>query len=360
MSSTHYNAAMIALARDSRGLTQTEFARKIGVPQGTVSKIESGVAHISQEIIEKVSEGLQYPISFFSQTDVVFPFGSSTFYHRRLQSVPSTTLKKIEAKVNIYRFHVTRLIRSTDLDKRCRFRRMDVDEYGGRIGELAQLTRSAWRLPSGPIENMTGAIENAGGIVIRFDFGTAKMFGISEWVAPAPPLFFINDNSEISADRDRFTLAHELGHVILHNFPNPKMEEEANRFAAEFLTPARDIRPHLVAPIRLHTVARLKPYWKVSMAELLQRSLDLGVITQNQFVYLRIQLQQKGYRFREPAELDIARERPTLLREIIQEHVRVLGFGYSELAEMVSMSPTEFRSYHGIDGHLGGLKLVSA
>ena len=244
-------------------------------------------------------------------------------------------------------------------DQRNKFRTIDADEYGGRIEEIAQLIRAAWRVPSGPIPDLIRLIEESGGIVIRFDFGTSKMFGLSEWIPPSPPLFFLNDNPEISADRDRFTLAHELGHVLLHKLPTPDMENEANRFAGEFLMPERDIRPPSRTPVKLHTVARLKPFWKVAMAALIHRAEDLGVINHNQYVYLRIQLQQKGYRFREPAELDIPREQPSLLAEIIRADVRDLGYGYTEIARMVNMEPPEFRSFHRLDEGQSGLRLVA-
>ena len=95
-----YNHSMVTLARDSRGLTQTELATRLGIPQGTVSKIESGAMLIPPELIEKISRELDYPEPFFMQTDAVYPFGSSTFYHRKLQSVTTGVLRRIEAKVN--------------------------------------------------------------------------------------------------------------------------------------------------------------------------------------------------------------------------------------------------------------------
>lgn len=350
---------MITLAREVRGLTQTELAGRLGVPQGTLSKLESGTSAITEEFVKALARELAFPESFFSQTDQVFPFGSTTFYHRRLQSVPAGVLRRIEAKVNIYRFHVMRLLKATDLDRRCRFKRIDAQEYSGRIEEIAQMTRAAWNMAPGPVADLVRSVENAGGIVIRFEFGTSKMFGLSEWNPPAPPIFFLNDNPEITADRDRFTLAHEIGHVLLHALPNPNMEKEANRFASEFLMPAKEIRSHLKPPIKLHTVARLKPYWKVSMASLIEQAHNLGSINDNQYVYLRIQLNKFGYAHREPAELDIARERPSLLSEIIQAHIRQLGFGHADIANMVNMMPSEFRSFYRLDAEqYGGFKLV--
>lgn len=344
-----FNPTMLTLARESRGLTQTELGLRALLPQGTISKLESGALNLTEELVKTLSRMLDYPESFFRQTDLIYPFGSSTFYHRKLQSVPAGVLRKIEARVNIYRFHVTRLLRATDLNDRCRFARYDLAEHSGAVEEIAQLVRSAWRLPTGPVNNLIRAIEDAGGFVIRFNFGTSQMFGLSEWTPPAPPLFFLNQHHDISADRDRFTLAHELGHVFLHAMPTPEMEKEANRFAGAFLMPEPDIRPHLIAPIKLHSVARLKPYWKVSMAALIARARELDVINENQYTYLRIQLQDKGYRLREPAELDIQREQPSLLSEIIQAHVQNLGFGLTEIADMVNMRLAEFRDYHNLN-----------
>ena len=82
------------------------------------------------------------------------------------------------------------------------------------------------------------------------------------------------------------------------------------------------------------------------MASLMHRARELEVINENQYTYLRIQLQGKGYRYREPAELDFPKEQPTLLTEIIQAHLDELGYGYPEVAEMTGMSVSEFKAYH--------------
>ena len=355
-----YNHQMVTLARESRGLTQTELATQLGMPQGTLSKVESGDITVTDDFAKRFSRSLRYPLPFFEQNDPVYPFGASTFYHRKQQSVTSGVLRRIEARVNIYRFQIVRLLRATDMDRRNRFKRIDVAEHRGKIEDIAGLVRAAWMRPSGPIPNVTRMIEDNGGIVVRFSFGTAKMFGLSEWIPPAPPLFFLNDHPEITSDRDRFTLAHEVGHILLHALPNPNMEQEASRLAAELLMPSREIRAHIRTPVKLYTLAKLKPYWKVSMGALLSRARDLGIISENQFVYLRIQLQQKGYAHREPPELDIPTEHPTLLDEIIKAHVQNLGYGYADLARMVNVELPEFRSQYRLDDGFGGLRVVTA
>jgi hypothetical protein len=83
-------------------------------------------------------------------------------------------------------------------------------------------------------------------------------------------------------------------------------------------------------------------------------------VNDHQYRYLRIQLGQRGYRLREPPQLDIPREHPTLLNDVIAEHVKTLGFAHSDLAKMVNMNPQEFAAYHQLSANPSGLHLVSA
>ena len=61
------------------------------------------------------------------------------------------------------------------------------------------------------------------------------------------------------------------------------MEGEADRFAAEFLMPEREIRSDLRPPLTIARLAALKPYWKVSMAALARRAWNVGTIDQNRY-----------------------------------------------------------------------------
>ncbi len=351
-----FNPSMITLARELRGLSQAELAELLNIHQGSISKIEAGALQVPSSLTAHLGRKLGVPESFFSQTSSVYPFGSSTFYHRKQQSLPANALRKIQARINVYRYHVAELLKATDLDARCRFRRFDAGEYKGGAREVANLVRSAWRIPSGPIPNVIEAIESAGGIVVRFDFGTSKLFGISEWIPPHPPLFFLNNNPDISADRDRFTLAHELAHVLLHEMPTAEMEQEADMFAGEFLMPERDIRAHLHPPLKLVRLVELKKYWKVSIQALIENAFRLNIINDRQRHYLWVQLSSRGYRLREPIE--IAREQPSLLHDIIRAHIRELGFSISDMAQMLHLQVEEFTAWYPLDN--SRLTLVKA
>jgi Zn-dependent peptidase ImmA (M78 family) len=336
----NFNPEMLVLARESRGITQSELARLLSVTPGNLSRIESGLVQVSDELFDKVVEVLHYPHHFFFQTDRVYGYGSTCIYHRKRQSLPVFTLKKLLAEINVIRIRVGKLLGGVDIETENKFFRMDVADYDGHAEHIAKIVRRQWGLPSGPVANLTSVIENAGGIVINCSFGTNKIDAMSQWVVGQPPLFFVN--SDIPADRSRFTLAHEIGHVIMHQVPTPEMEKEADKFASEFLMPAEDIKPHL-SPMSLPRLAVLKPYWKVSMAALLMKASDLGKITPRQKTYLWTQMGKQGFRLREPVE--IPHEKPTILQDIINVHLEDHGYSVSELSHVVASFENEFAEF---------------
>ena len=340
-----FNPEMLVLARESRGHTQSSLARSVGVVQATISKAESGTIPVAEELVAKLSAVLQYPTQFFSQRDAVYGFGSSIFYHRRQQSLSNRTLRQLHAQVNIRRNHIKRLLRAAELDSSEGFLHLDLDDYGRNVEKIAQLVRGAWRLPPGPVRNLTEAIESNGGIVVRKDFETRKIDAISEWTEPCPPLFFVNSHPEITGDRLRYSLAHEVGHVVMHRLPTPDMEDQANRFASEFLMPAHEIKPYLFR-LNIPRLAVLKAEWKVSMAALIERAFELGSLSRHQRQNLIIGLKTSTHSFREPKETDIPIENPRVLDELVELHMHDLGYSIDEISSMVAELETNFRSLY--------------
>ena len=60
-----FNRYMMVLARESRGETQTDLAKSLGVTQGTVSKYESGLNDPPPEFVKDLSDHLRYRTDFF-------------------------------------------------------------------------------------------------------------------------------------------------------------------------------------------------------------------------------------------------------------------------------------------------------
>jgi Zn-dependent peptidase ImmA (M78 family) len=336
---------MLQLARELRGWTQARLASESGVTQAYVSLLEHGQKDASDDKAAKLSGALGFPESFFRQDERYAGFGLSLVFHRRKSSARIGHLRRLQAEVNLRRIHVTRLLRGVNILTDNEFQFMDVDEHDGDATKIAAFVRANWRLPLGPITDLVKAIENAGGVVFRFPFGTKDIDAISHWPVECPPLFFVN--ADAPADRIRFSLSHELGHVTMHRGASDAMEDEADRFASEFLMPARQIAPQLNG-ITIRKAAKLKPYWRASMQALIRRARDLGRITATEYSRLFRRLSSLGYRKSEPVE--IAPEVPRLFDRILKEYQTANHCTSEDMAAILHVTEEQFLSMYGPAG----------
>lgn len=342
-SDRHTKSELVTVAREARGLTQSELAARLGVSQGLLSKIEAGLSVPTSVVLEGLSRELGYPEEFFFQSEQIYGPSTSEFHHRKKADTPAKLLAQLHAQINIRRIHVGRLRKSIDPEE-CRIARYDLEDFNGDPAEVARAVRADLQLPCGPLKNVVETIEDAGGIVLRWSFPTRSVDAISRWVPGYPPLFIVN--ADLPADRERISLCHELGHMVMHQTVSQDMEDEANRFAAEFLMPAADIRGHLEDLRSLHHLANLKPYWKASMQALLKRASDLAIIPEGRARYLWIQIGKAGYKVREPAELDFADEIPTYVSDLIDFHRNELGFTLDDLSKLLTLFPPELQQMY--------------
>ncbi|MHB8542043.1 MAG: ImmA/IrrE family metallo-endopeptidase [Candidatus Acidiferrales bacterium] len=347
-----FNREMLTLARECRGLTQTKLAEEGSISQAEISKFETGMKVPSEEQVRWLSSHLHFPSDFFYLAETTRSFGSGCVYHRKRQSATETKLRQLLALVNVRRIQIAQLLSSVDSKNQYTFECLDIDEHQGDASKVAQALRALWKLPPGPVQSVIRVIENAGGIILRCDFGTDKVDALSQWLPGLPPVFLMNDR--IPTDRMRWTLTHEVGHIVMHRFPSGRMEKEADEFAAEFLMPAREIKPQLF-DASLAKLANLKPYWRVAMSALLRRASDLGTITPRTKQYLWTQMGMRGYRKHEP--VNIPTEEPTLLKELLDFHRENLGHGPEELAKIMRVKESELMEDYLQSGTLGGHRL---
>ncbi|MDF2858688.1 MAG: ImmA/IrrE family metallo-endopeptidase [Neobacillus sp.] len=347
-----YNKQLITLGRESRGISQIELSKVLGLSQGKMSKIEHGLIALTIDELQDIARALDYPASFFQRNERVHGVGLSEFYHRKRQTVPQKVLNKIYAKLEARRMEIASLLKSIDLGEP-NFPHMDPDKFNGDVAQIAQIVRANWLIPQGPIENVIEIIEEAGGIVVPFDFEESNIDAITVFHPNTPPLIFTNFNR--SMDRIRFTLCHELGHIIMHRKPPSEetdIEDQADRFASEFLMPKSEISSSL-SNVTIQKLASLKLFWKVSMAALLMRAAALGKINEGQNKYLWELLSKSGYRKKEPEELAPPKETPRLLDEIIKLHQTELNYSISDLSQVLNLNDSEFRTiYSQPNSHL--------
>lgn len=345
--STTFRPDLLGLRRRMLGLSQTELADATGISQGSLSKMEQGLKEVTQTQIESLARALRCPTSFFSQT--VREYGSPMSMHdgmfRKSASVGQKVIDRVIAELNVRIAHTHTLLSMVDLDPELPLPIYDVEDFEGDLETIAQNVRRAWLIPRGPIKNLTEYLERAGCIVIKCNMAGAKIDGVSYRISNLPPLIFVND--ALPADRERFTLAHELGHIVLHRYPLPDMENEANQFASAFLMPAADIAPDLQR-LTIERAAALKPYWKVSMAALIYKAKSLGVIDEGKSQYLWRTMSTRGYRLREPESLNFPNEQTSIFDALIKNIQEDLHYSEDELCAVLHLHFEEINRMYRI------------
>jgi len=304
--------------RELNGWTQTELAGALGVTQPYVAQVESGKINASIEFLGKLSFITGFALGFFTrQPDYDFPAGSLLF--RAHAKITST------ARTEVYRYTQVAYGLFRSVHDKARLKQLAIRLPSG-IGDdpllAARITRSELGLsPDVPVPNLINLLERAGVVVIASQkpFEDCDAFSVWAGVVQQQPIVFFSGGK--AGDRLRFSVAHELGHLVMHKplaGELDKIEEQAYSFAAEFLLPEVAMREEILPPVTLETFLQLKPRWGVSIQAMIVRAKNLGIITPRKYKYLFQQLSSRGWRTHEPKEVLVPAEKPRALRQIVE------------------------------------------
>ncbi|TQJ37997.1 ImmA/IrrE family metallo-endopeptidase [Streptomyces sp. SLBN-115] len=341
---------MLALARESRGMTQVDVAAAMTkaapagaavVSQGYVSRAESGRLVVADDRLQLYAAALGYPVDLLCLDPRVSGVGVGLIHHRKRASLSSSALRRIHAQLALVRLQVTGLVQAAAAaDVPHRFSRVLLDDFT-TAKDAARQVRRAWGLPRGPVADVIAAIEEAGGLVVMRSLGSELLDAVSQWDDLQVPLVLVNDHAP--GDRCRFSVAHELGHLVMHPAPGTSSEQEkqADAFAAEFLMPAADIRQAFADGVDLARLAELKRVWRVSMSALLRRALTLNAITEWQYRTVMVEMSALGYRTAEPVEVEP--ERPMRVPALVEALLSDRGLAIDEAAACVRLLPEDFK-----------------
>jgi Zn-dependent peptidase ImmA (M78 family) len=322
-----FNHEMLALARKVQGFTQTELHKQSGISQAHLSKIEQGIQPPTEEHLEKLSHTLGFPLEFFFQRNRYLP--PITPFHRKKTALGKKAQEQAEAIANMKRIHLEKLLMEFEINNI--IPKFDLEEYG-TPEKIAQVMRARLKLPKGPIQNLVGVLEDYGVFIFLEEFTSMQLAGFTLIGNDTTPIIFVN--KEAPGDAERMTIAHELGHIVMHTIINENVEEEAWRFAAEFLMPKADIIPDLRKARKIADFADLKRKWEISMMALMRRSHGLHFITDTQYRFLMQGMSK--YRIVEPVQTP--QEIPALFDELIGQYKTEYNYSDAELLKLLVIS----------------------
>lgn len=334
----------LTLARHRRALTRIALAGEIGVARQTVTAWETGTQVPSAENVKALAGCLGYPVQFFTGSELEpLPIGAVSF--RALTKMTASTRDLALAAGR------TAVLINDWIEARYRAPRPDVPTLGLQTPEqAADVVRHRWGLGYTPISNMLHLLESQGVRVFSLppECQTADAFSL-RW--NSTPLILLTPGK--SAERRRFDLAHELGHLVLHTeregFQGPVAEEEANRFAASFLMPRQGLIARPLRGATLDTVLRERRRWKVAAMALTYRMNELGFLSDWEYRSLCVELSRRGYRRSEPG--GVPQESSLLLGKVMTS-LRARQQGLDKIAEGVKLTTDE------VAQHLLGLVVI--
>lgn len=351
------NHKQLTFAREYRGYSQTELSSKIvGLSQSNLSKFEKGLSTLSEDLLAKVVTFLDFPIDFLTKN---ISNESETAQFRKRTTITKGDRTNIEQSYKLIGYIIDEMADSL-MWPEFTFKTLDVED-GYSPQYIAQYTRKFLGLkPNEPVRDICNLLEGNGIIIVELN-AIEKFDGVSFQSDSGYPVIVLNKN--FSNDRKRFTIAHELGHLLMHSIDNPaipeyrkkELENEANTFASEFLMPEQAIISSL-HNLRLSYLAELKRFWLTSMGSIIRRAKDLNCISKDTYVYLNIEFSRKGLRKNEGFEVYI--DTPELFLKGYSMHKNELAYSDFELASGFSLPTDIIKRFCNIGRNQSKLRVV--
>lgn len=215
------------------------------------------------------------------------------------------------------------------------------------VENAARALRTSWSLGIDPIPNLSELLEEQGIKVLSMDL--KDIDGLTANVKRpgkrALPVIVVKDN--IWSERKRFTLAHELGHMVLDIASHLDAEKVVNRFAGSFLMPVealwREVGKHRTV-ISLGELLHLKKLFGTSLQAISYRCRELGIISESGFKKLFDVFTKAGWRkepYEEPGAIPPEKERPHRMERLCFRALAERIISESKAAELLGISVRE-------------------
>lgn len=340
----------IIQARKAAGLSLRVLAGKAGISAMAISKYETGKSTPSSGVLLSLAKALNVRTEYFFRPVKI---ELQKVEYRKHSKLPIKKLHQIEGDVieQIERFlELEELLPNGPVEP---FKLPDdlppTINALNEIEGVAESLREAWNLGVDPIPVLTDMLEERGIKVFlspavpgNFDGMTAQVNGIH--------VIVVSDKAP--GDRQRFTLAHELGHLVLEGRLAKGIDEEAaaHRFAGAFLAPASEVRKELgeqrtwLEPKELYA---LKQAYGLSMQAWMHRAKDLGILAETHYVSMRKFFSMNRWTKVEPGA-EIPAEHPQLFEQLVYRALAQNIISESKAAELLRMTLSAFHKDRGM------------
>ena len=318
-----FDGARLTLARHLAGLRKSDLATRVDKSATAVAAWESGAKRPTAVTVAELALSLSVDPGFFAVRPDDVAALSTTPHFRSLRSTSQL------ARDQAFAYGQLAVDIATSLERHVEFPVREVpslpvavdDPEGDGPEQAARLVREQWGGGDGPVGHLVRLLENHG-ILVVFSPTQAASVDAYSFDSRLRPVVVLNP---IKRDyyRQRFDVAHELGHLVMHGDAEPGgriVEEQAHRFASELLMPASEIRNLLPATMGGNVwinLGKLKEQWGVSMQALLFRARRLGRLGDVSYRNAMTTISVRGWRRDEPGLVETI-EQPSLLPKALE------------------------------------------
>lgn len=356
MAKSSFNGSRLRSIRRIRGLSITELAERVGVSKQAISQYEANAQAPRPDVLMSMTRQLNVAPIFFRLPES--SESESPVFWRSLNKASKTARLGATERLLIVSDALAYLSRFLVLPAPV-IPAVTVPDHISEltlndIEEIATASRRQWMLGDGVISDLILLVENHYIPVCSANLLADELDAFSALAALRP---VICTDINKSAVRTRFNIAHELGHLVLHSrmihskealrAEHKLLEMQAHRFAASFLLPESSFLAELYTPT-LASFLELKKKWRVSVGMMIQRSLDLGIISERQYRNLRIAYSKKGWRRIEPLDDLIPAERPRLIRRCFETLISNGVQSPTDLVMALGLMPDDFQEIFDI------------
>ena len=339
-------------ARKAADLSLRDLAEQVGVSHTWINKFEKDQAMPDSKTLLMLAQALGVRSEYFFRPAKV---ALSQVEYRKKSSLPK---KRLQAITHEVLDHIERRMELESL-----FPQPPVETFRlpadlpdqvvnfSQIETVANHVRREWDLGMNPIPALIDLLEIKGIRVFCIDARQdAKFDGLFAYAASSPIAVV---GKFWPGDRQRFTLAHELGHLLLADRLSETLDHEkaCNRFAGAFLFPDVSVKKYLGAKrssLEIREAQALKHEFGLSMSAVIRRAFDLEIIKEDHYRSLAILFQQKGWRANEPGE-PVKPENENIFSNLVFHALAEDYIGDSKAAELLSLPLDAFHRYRRME-----------
>lgn len=316
-----FDGTRLTLARHLAGIRKSELAGRISRSPSAITAWEAGAKKPTTANIAELAIGLEVDPWFFAVRGEDITTISVAPHYRSLRA----TSQILRDQALAYGQVVVDV--ASAIEVHAEFPAPQVPEHHVEPGDMlgptdaARHVREAWGLGAGPAGHQVRLLENHGVLVVFSPPGAASIDAYSFSAANRPTV--VLNPIKLDYYRQRFDVAHELGHLVMHGEAEPgskAVEDQAHRFASEFLLPADavyDLLPTSMGRNSWTTLFGLKEQWGVSVGALLFRARQLGRLSDVSYRNAMIRMSQEGWRRHEPGAI-ASIEQPSLMPRALE------------------------------------------